>query len=316
LANPYYQWEVTRKLETGLELQVNDNITTTIAGYYNRSRNQVITYSLPSQTGFTSVVLNFPAIIQNTGIEADAAAKKTWGEFTWCSKLTLAVPRNKLVKFDGLDNTNYSKSLIAGQPLNIVIGPHYTGVDADSGLFRVEDPNARLVNKLDPDFFGGIRNSFHFRQFDLSTYFEFRRQKAPYFLTNVYRYLPPGQANADFYNNQPTELLNRWQQKGDEASLQKVSTLTTGAVKNGITNWITSDAQLVDASYIRLKVAQLTYTLPEKFCKRRYIKAANVYACAENLFTITPYKGADPELQNPFSLPLQRTFTVGLQITL
>jgi TonB-linked SusC/RagA family outer membrane protein len=316
LANPYYQWEVTRKLETGLELRLNDLITTTIAGYYNRSRNQVITYVLPNQTGFTSMVLNFPAIIQNTGIEADAAVKKTWGAFTWCSKLTLAIPQNKLVKFDGLENSTYSKNLVTGKPLNIAIGPHYIGVDADSGLFRVEDPNAKLANNLDPSFFGGIRNSFHFKQFDLSTYFEFRRQKAPYFLTNVYRYLPPGQTNADFYNNQPTAFQDRWRQKGDEATWQKVSTLATGAVKNAITNWTNSDAQLVDASYIRMKVAQLTYTLPENFCKRRYIKAANVYGSAENLFTITSYKGADPELQNPFSLPLQRTFTVGLQITL
>jgi hypothetical protein len=128
--------------------------------------------------------------------------------------------------------------------------------------------------------------------------------------------LPPGQTNPEYFSNQPTDLLNRWRQKGDEAIWQKVSTLSTGAVKTAITNWTNSDAQLVDASYIRLKVAQLTYTLPESSCKRNRIKAANVYTSAENLFTITPYKGADPELQNPFSLPLQRTFTVGLQITL
>jgi TonB-linked SusC/RagA family outer membrane protein len=316
LANPYYQWEVTRKLEGGLELRVNDNITTTIAGYYNRSRNQIITYLLPVQTGASNLLLNFPAIIQNTGIEADAAVKKSWGNFTWNSKLTLAVPRNKLVKFDDLDNSTYNKNLIAGEPLNILIGPHYTGVDADSGLFRTADPNAKLTSNLDPSFFGGIRNSFQFKRFDLSTYFEFRKQKAPHYLTSVYRNLPPGQANTEFFSNQPSDLVNRWRQKGDEATWQKVSTLNTGAVKNAITSWTNSDAQLVDASYIRLKVAQLTYTLPEKFCQQKHIKAANVYTSAENLFTLTPYKGADPELQNPFSLPLQRTFTLGLQITL
>ncbi len=316
LANPYYQWEVTRKLEGGLEMQVNDIFTTTVTGYINRSRNQLITYVLPLQAGFGTVVRNFPAIIQNTGIEADAAVKKTWGNFTWSSKLTLAIPRNKLVKFDDLENSNYAQELMIGKPLNISIGAHYTGVDADSGLFRIADPNTKYASNLDPSYFGGLRNSFRFKQFDLSTYFEFRKQKAPQFLTYIYRNFPPGQANPEYFSNQPTDLLNRWQQTGDNAPLQKVSTLATGAVKTGITNWVTSDAQLVDASYIRLKVAQLTYTLPENFCRPKHIKAANVYACAENLFTITPYKGADPELQNPFSLPLQRTFTLGLQITL
>jgi hypothetical protein len=42
----------------------------------------------------------------------------------------------------------------------------------------------------------------------------------------------------------------------------------------------------------------------------------SVYVSADNLFTITPFKGADPELQVPFSLPLQRTITFGLQVTL
>jgi TonB-dependent starch-binding outer membrane protein SusC len=316
LANPYYQWEVTRKLEGGLELRLNDIFTTTIAGYYNRSKNQVITAVLPGQTGFGNVVLNFPAIIQNTGVEVDAAVKKTWGAFTWSSKLTLAVPRNKLVKFDDLDNSTYSKWLMTGQPLNIVIGAHYTGVDSDSGLFRVADPNARLAGNLDPSYFGGLRNSFQFKRFELSTYFEFRRQKAPHYLTYVYRNLPPGQTNDFFFTNLPTGLQDRWQQKGDIAPWQKVSTLNNGPVKNAIGNWLNSDAQLVDASYIRLKIAQLSYTIPEKFCKSKHIKAASLYTSAENLFTITPYKGADPELQNPFSLPLQRTFTLGLQITL
>jgi hypothetical protein len=303
-------------MEGGLELRVNDIFTTTIAAYYNRSRNQIINYVLPTQTGYSTVVLNYPAIIQNTGIETDAAVKKTWGHFTWSSKLTLAIPQNKLVEFDGLENTTYAKFLITGKPLNIAIGAHYTGVDADSGLFRVQDPNSILTGNLDPSFFGGIRNAFQFKRFELSTYFEFRRQKAPHYLTNVYRYLPPGQTNTEYFSNQPTDLQDRWQQKGDEATWQKVSTLSTGAVRNAIGNWINSDAQLVDASYIRLKVAQFTYTLPENFCRKNHIKAANVYTSAENLFTITTYKGADPELQNPFSLPLQRTFTVGLQITL
>jgi hypothetical protein len=202
------------------------------------------------------------------------------------------------------------------KPLNIVIGPHYTGVDADSGLFRIEDPNARLSSNLDPVFFGGIRNSFYFKRFELTTYFEFRQQKAPHSLFYVYRNLPPGQTGDYFFSNQPAELNNRWKAQGDEAPWQKVSALNTGVVKNSVNNWLNSDAQLVDASYLRLKMAQLSYTLPENFCTKRHMKAASAYITAENLFTVTPYKGADPELQNPFSLPLQRTFTVGLQITL
>jgi hypothetical protein len=203
-----------------------------------------------------------------------------------------------------------------GKPLNILIGQHYTGVDTATGLFTIADTEERLAGKLDPVFFGGLHNSFRFKQVELTTYFEFRRQKAPHYLSYVYNYLPPGQRDDPFFSNQPTELLNRWHQRGDEAPWQKVSTLATGPVKNAINNWLNSDAKLVDASYLRLKNVHLSYAFTGNFCKKRHIKGASIYTSAENLFTITPFKGADPELQVPFSLPLQKTITIGVQVTL
>lgn len=316
LANPYYQWEVTRKLEAGLEFRINDNFNTTIIAYRNRSKNQLINYVLPGQAGFGNIVQNFPAIIQNTGIEVDASYKKKWGKFMWCSKLTLAIPQNKLVRFDDLENSNYANKLMTGKPLNILIVQHYSGVDAASGLFTIADPNEKLAINYDPEFFGGIRNIFHYNRFYLDTYLEFRRQKAAPLMSHIYRNLPAGQTNSNFYSNQPDVLVNRWRQQGDEANWQKVSTLNSGPVKTAVGNWLNSDAQSADASYLRMKSCQLGYTFPDKFCTKSGIKGMNVYINAENLFTITPFEGADPELQVPFSLPLQKTVTIGLQVTL
>ena len=320
LANPYYQWEVTRKLEAGLELRVNDNFNSTITGYRNRSMNQIITYILPFQTGFGDVARNFPAIIQNTGVEVDASFKKSWGNFFWSSKLTLAIPQNKLLRFDDLENSSYAIDVMIGKPLNIVVGQHFTGVDPATGLFTVADPNEKLANKLDPVFFGGLRNTFRYKRVELTSYFEFRQQKAPHFLSDIYNSnnnnLPAGQINNDLSSNQPAELENRWRKSGDEATWQKVSTRNAGPVQNAINNWVNSDARLVNASYLRLKNVQLGYTFPDKFCRNRHLKGTSMYVSADNLFTVTPFKGADPELQTPFSLPLQRTFTIGLQVTL
>jgi TonB-linked SusC/RagA family outer membrane protein len=316
LANPYYQWEVTRKLEGGIELRLNDYFNASVIGYRNRSKNQLINYKLPTQAGYGNIVQNFPATIQNIGIEVDAVFKKSWGKFMWCSKLNLAIPQNKLVRFDNLENSAYANKLMIGKPLNILIVQHYTGVDSATGLFTVADPNEKLAINYDPAFFGGIRNLFHYRQFYLDTYLEFRRQKAPHILSYIYDHFVPGQTNLDFYSNQPAELDNRWRQRGDEAAWQRASTLNNGAVNNANANWYNSDARLVDASYIRLKNAQLGYTFTDQFCKKKHIKGSSVYISADNLFTITPLKGADPELQSPFSLPLQKTVTIGLQVTL
>ena len=222
------------------------------------------------------------------------------------------------MRFYDLENSNYANKLKIVKPLNILIVQHYTGVESANGLFTIADPNEKLAIIYDPVFFGGIRNLFHYRQFYLDTYLEFRKQKAP---PSIYQFYnnstsTPGQTDLDFYSNLPADLDNRWRQRGDEATWQKVSTLNSGAVKTGINNWKISDAQVVDASYIRLKNAQLGYTFTEKFCRKKHIKGSSVYISAENLFTITPFKGADPELQSPLSLPLQKTITIGLQVTL
>lgn len=318
LANPYYQWEVTRKLEGGIELRFNDYFSANVIGYRNRSKNQLINYKLPTQTGYGNIVQNFPATIQNTGIEVDAVFKKSWGKFMWCSKLNLAIPQNKLVQFNDLENSAYASKLMIGKPLNILIVQHYTGVDSATGLFTVADPNEKIAISYDPVFFGGIRNLFHYQQFYLDTYLEFRQQKAPHFSSYFYNSSTstPGQTDLDFYSNLPAELDNRWRQRGDQATWQKVSTLSSGSIKNSIPNWVNSDALLIDASYVRLKNAQLGYTFTEKFCKKKHIKGTSIYISADNLFTITPFKGADPELQVPFSLPLQKTITIGVQVTL
>ncbi|HUP11568.1 MAG TPA: hypothetical protein VM187_05140, partial [Niastella sp.] len=316
LSNPYYQWEITRKMEGGIELRLNDDFSTSIIGYRNRSRNQLINYSLPGQAGFGNVVKNFPATIQNTGIEVDAIFKKSLGKFSWCSKLNLDIPQKKLIQFDDLENSNYANKLMIGKPLNILIVQHYTGVDSATGLFTVADPNEKMAITYDPAFFGGIRNLFHYRQFYLDTYLEFRQLKAPHILSYIYDHIVPGQTDLDFYSNQPAELENRWHQQGDEAAWQKVSTWNNGTVNNASSNWYNSDARLVDASYIRMKNVQLGYTFTDEFCRKKHIKGSSVYISADNLFTITPFKGADPELQSPFSLPLQKTVTIGLQVTL
>jgi hypothetical protein len=76
-----------------------------------------------------------------------------------------------------------------------------------------------------------------------------------------------------------------------------------------------SDQALVDASFIRLKNASISYTLPSAWLSRARIQNARVYVQGQNLWTITPYEGFDPESQGVATPPL-RTITAGLQFTL
>jgi hypothetical protein len=89
-------------------------------------------------------------------------------------------------------------------------------------------------------------------------------------------------------------------------------------------NWRSSDLWVKDGSYVRLKTAQLGYTLPEKWTKVVFIKKFRVYVAGENLLTFTKYEGFDPEMASDGYTtigvdrgiyPQARTITIGASIT-
>ena len=79
-----------------------------------------------------------------------------------------------------------------------------------------------------------------------------------------------------------------------------------------------------DDSYMRLKTAQLGYTLPASLTKKFSVQRLRVYVSAENLITITGYDGFDPELASggyttlgvdKGIYPQSRTISIGANIT-
>ena len=117
--------------------------------------------------------------------------------------------------------------------------------------------------------------------------------------------------------NQPTAVMKRWQRPGDKTDIQKF--MLSNGTTTGTTGYYAmyfSDYIYSDASFIRLKNVSLSYSLPGRWIKGGKIAACRVYVQTQNLFTLTRYKGADPETQNYLAMPLLRTITGGLQINL
>ena len=80
-------------------------------------------------------------------------------------------------------------------------------------------------------------------------------------------------------------------------------------------NTASSTRFLEDASYLRLKNLQIGYTFPAKWTQKFRCSRLRLYATASNLFTITKYKGYDPEVGGGVdygNYPQSRTFTFGL----
>lgn len=310
VANPNYSWETTKKLEAALELGfLNDRILFTAAWYKHTSGNQLIAYKIPFLAGFSSYQANFPAVIQNTGLELDLNVQVVKGTgFNWHSAFNFTLPKNKLVSFPGLASSSYANSYIVGQDLSVVKGYKLLGVDPQTGLAQYADLNhdgkisspADLValGRTSPDFFGGWNNDFSYKGFELSITAEFVKRRYPGYqpLLGAYPY------------NDPISVLGRWEKPGDVTTIPRASVNISSAQYNS--------TQLPDASYIRLKNAALSYTIKPGLLTHLKVTGLKIYVIGENLFVIANKNRFDPEISGGSSgIPPLKTVTVGLKAT-
>lgn len=321
LYNPDFAWETNKKLEGAMELGLlKDKIFLSVSYYRNRSKNQLVNYPLPTQTGSQSVVVNLPALVQNTGLELLLTTKNIdKGNFTWTSSFNATVPRNKLISFPGLSLTSYKNSFVEGEPLSVINRYKYTGVDPETGVYTYEDLNKdgalttddyMVLGSLTPKFYGGIANTITARNFQFEFLFQFKKQLGKNYLSQLYS-TPPG-----FIINQPEIVLNRWQNPGDIASVQQfVAIYSSRPPLSAINRLNVSNGIYGDASFIRLKNVSISYFLPVNLLSVLKMSSMKVYVNAQNIFTLTKYVGLDPETQYMYVLPPLKTIVAGIQIT-
>jgi TonB-linked SusC/RagA family outer membrane protein len=322
LYQPDYHWAVNKKLEFGLDLGfLKDRILFSAAWFENRCGNQLVSYQLPIQTGFTNVTSNYPALVQNSGweLQLNAIPIKT-ADFTWRSSLNVSIQRNTLLAFPGLASSPYFNSLYIGKSLGYHTGFQYLGVNPTTGLYEfaskngpTSTPNSATdfgpIGDTNPQYYGGFINNFSYKGFQLDIVMQFARQMGRNYLGQVYS------VGYGINDNLPVAMLNSWQKPGDIKNIQKSTTeyYSPGA-STSLIYFAGSSGAYSDASYLRVKTVSLSYTLNNSFLRKIKVQSCRVYLNAQNLFTITKYVG-DPESQNLFGVPPLKTIVAGLQFT-
>jgi len=115
--------------------------------------------------------------------------------------------------------------------------------------------------------------------------------------------------------NQADLLLERWQQAGNLQPYQRYTQTSTSSAGKAAALVTKSSAMLTDASFIRLKNIALQYTLGNTALKRLKLANVQLFVQAQNLATLTKYKGLDPESQSITSLPPLFTVAAGIKLT-
>ena len=123
-------------------------------------------------------------------------------------------------------------------------------------------------------------------------------------------------AESMYSNNNQSRAVNwRWRVEGDETQIPRA------LYKSGY-NWLGSDRFVEDGSFIRLNYTQFSYAVDAKALSKYGLSQLSMYLSANNLFCLTKYSGADPEVSygsygivyDTAKTPRSRSFTVGITI--
>lgn len=316
LYNADFGWESNKKLEAALELGfLNDRIFLTTAWYRNRSSNQLVGLPLPGTTGFSTLQANLDATVENTGFEATLRLVTIKNKIvSWTTNFNVTSASNKLISFPGLASSGYRNDYVVGQPTTIKKLFHFTGVNPQTGLYQFKDVNGdgvlsyendrETVKDFNPKYYGGLQNLFIYKGLQLDFLLQFVKQQNFNF-ANTQRF-------AGLLSNQPTAYVNSWHQSGDVAPYQRYTTGADQQVMQASEYFGLSDGAVSDASYVRLKNISLSYDFPRELLPQ---VGCRLSLQAQNLLTITSYKGADPEFTQGGSLPPLRVISAGVQLT-
>jgi TonB-linked SusC/RagA family outer membrane protein len=302
LANPELKWETTRQWNVGLEGSfLNGRISFEVDVYNKYTYDLLLSTPIPGKTGFSSTYSNLGEM-SNKGVEFQITTKNIQKkDFNWETSFNIAHNANLIERLP-VSFSQYDRDWVRleeGKPMysfwlykQLYVDPQtgnavYDDVNDDS---KITVADRQIVGDAWPDFTGGLRNAFRWKNIDLSLFFYFSVGNDVF---NMNRFFQEHGGMRGTNWGLLKSQMDRWQKPGDVTDIPKASTLANadGSSNNGFA----SSRFLEDGSFLRLRNVSLGYTFPKKLVTKAGIERLRIYVNATNLFTITGYSGADPE---------------------
>ena len=157
-----------------------------------------------------------------------------------------------------------------------------------------------LQGQYDPLYTFGVNNTMAFKNFDLNFFFQGALGQKRLNFTRAY--LEDVDDLTESFNKSRA-VLDRWTPSNPNGTVPGADNILGGFADN--TRYIE------DASFVRLRNITLGYT----FRNIPNISNLRIYADVQNLLTITPFEGIDPETDQFSQYPNAKTYTFGLSAT-
>ncbi|MEJ7913408.1 MAG: TonB-dependent receptor, partial [Chitinophagaceae bacterium] len=363
LGDPNLRPEFTNTFEGGLEMGFfKGRLGFDVTVYHSLSEDQIINADISSATGYVRAAINSGSM-RNKGIELTIKATPIrTSAFTWDASLNFSANKNKILSIrEGLTEIPYggasggylnspiTMKLIPGEAYGNIYGTHYRRyygsgkedprrTDKSKPLiigangFPVLAPvsSQKLLGNSQPDWIGGLSNSFTYRAFTLSTLIDARWGMEKFNrLENFFAAFGIADYTADRREFKVFEGV-----LADGTPNTKSVWLGQGMGPDGVNytegyyrlNYrAISEPFVQDASWIRLRSASLAYNLPAAWLPKNFIRSASVAITGNNLWLHTDYYGLDPESvsadsgsnvdgSSGFTYPAARSFLFSLNV--
>ena len=322
-ATPDITWEKTYQYDLGLDLSLG-GFNITVDWFKKQTKDLLFQKQVPKYNGGGTYWVN-QGKLNNTGVEMSLTTFPVKGAVTWETSLNASYVKNEVADLAGDDfvlTANYSD---LGGPLQIM-KPGYP-----MGSFYVyqwkgfDDKGANLYQKADgslttnptsddlvvkgqasPKWTVGWNNTVTWKNWTLNVFFN---AATGYDRLNISRFMAASMTGVSRFVTLRDAYFKGWDHVANKADALYPSLTNTDNK-----SYANSDFWLEDASFIKLKNISLSYRIP-----RRVLKFASVQlsVSAQDLFTITRYKGMDPEVYTSYdgldygAYPIPRTITFG-----
>jgi len=327
LYNDKVRSELIKSYELGLEMRFFDSrFGVDFAWYRTNATNQLIRLGMDPASGYDAKMIN-AGNIQNEGIEFMVTADIIRSEaLKWNAQLNLSHNENRIIKLydgGGIESPVTEYNLGTYDNLKILAreGGKY-GEIWGSSYKRVEDKTSDLYGKIitdenglpiagdekklgdqQPDLLAGLTNSFSFAGFDLSFLIDARFGGKMFSGTN-HALQAGGAAAATVVNGARDKFVVDGAVESEVAG-KTVYTKNTvevtpqdywGAIVGRSGNLGINEANIYDATSVRLRNIALSYTLPKSLLKNTPITKAKLGISCNNVWMIKSYmNGIDPE---------------------
>ena len=301
--NPNLKPESTQSWEVGTELKFFKNRLSLDATYYSATtKDQIASVDQSSTTGYTSRILNV-GTVENHGIELSLnAAIFQSKDFEWNVGLNFARNRNKVVDLiNGVQNIRlanfpFSVSIQAqeGQPYGVIVGTDYT---YDANGKKVVDENGFYVPTSTPvplgsvlaNFTGGGTTSITYKNVTLSILVDYQSGGKLFSLSNMWgKYSGLLQQTTENGIRENGIIVDGVYAQGSVVNGEDVSGQPNKSKISAIdhffenSGYIVARADLYDASFVKLREARLSYSLPRKWFKNK-VQNLSVSVVGRNL---------------------------------